>query len=217
MRCNIDGYSAGFNPGARMARNTPRPPGWNSPNRNQTSKLRIILIIIVSIMHFRGAATDDLAHRWPAAAGKTARLGDAGLGRRRERICVDEVLRGSFSRAGAPDALAVLDNMMAVIAGGAARTIDIFCVCDGQVSGDERRLLDVIALFQAGDTLETPLLLRSFLTPAAAAVTARLVERLATILSDAGLRLPARRPPTRRGALGAGPTGAGWADAMTLH
>ena len=135
----------------------------------------------------------------------------------RERICVDEVLRGSFSRVGAPGALAVLDNMMAVIAGGAAPTLEISCVCGGQVSADERRLLDVIALFQAGDTLETPLLLRSFLTPAAAAAAAGLVERLAAILSDAGLRLPVRRPQTRRYALGAGPTGAGWAGAMTLH
>ncbi len=135
----------------------------------------------------------------------------------RERICVDEVLRGSFSRAGAPAALAVLDNMMAVIAGGAARTIDISCVCHERVSDDERRILDVIALFQAGDTLETPLMLRSMLTPAATTSAARLVSRLAGILSDAGLRLRPSSSQTRRYALEANAAGAAWAGTTTVH
>lgn len=134
----------------------------------------------------------------------------------RERICVDAVLRGSFTRAGAPGALAVLDNMMAQIAGGAARKVDISCVCHEQVSGDERRLLDAIALFQAGDTLETPLLLRSFLTPAAAASTAGLIERLAAILSGARLRLRAGSSGTRRHVLGTG-SAAAVSGSMLLH
>ncbi len=69
--------------------------------------------------------------------------------------------------------------MMAVIAGGAARVIDVACVCHEETSADERTILDVIALFQAGDTLETPLMLRSFLTPQAALSVAPLIERLA--------------------------------------
>ena len=135
----------------------------------------------------------------------------------RERIRVDEVLRGSFSRAGAPAALAVLDNMMAVIASGAARTIDISCVCHEQVSDDERRLLDVIAMFQAGDTLETPLILRSMLTPSATTSAARLIARLAEILSNAGLRLRPGPSQTRRYALGANSAGLGWAGTTTVH
>lgn len=134
----------------------------------------------------------------------------------RERICVDGVLRGSFCRAGAPAALAVLDNMMAQIAGGAARTVDISCVCHERISGDERRLLDIIALFQAGDTLETPFLLRSFLTPAAALSTASLINRLAEILSEAGLRLQAVSSRTRRHVLGTG-SAAMFSGSMLVH
>ena len=135
----------------------------------------------------------------------------------RERIAVDEVLRGSFARCGVPTALPVLDNMMAAIAGGAARTIDISCVCQDQVSADERCLIDVIALYQAGDTLETPLMLRSFLTPGAADATAALIDRLARILSDAGLLLRTNPCRTRRYALEAGTARAGWAGPMTVH
>lgn len=135
----------------------------------------------------------------------------------RERISVDEILRGSFSKAGAPHALAVLDNLMAVIAGGAARKIDISCVCHEHVSADERCLLDVIALYQAGDTLETPLMLRSFLTSAAAEHTATLVARLAGELSRAGLLLQPSACTTRRYALHTGPAAAGWAGNLTVH
>ena len=135
----------------------------------------------------------------------------------RERICVDEVLRGSFSRARAPGALAVPDNMMAVIAAGAARTVDVGRVCSDRVSVDERCVLDVIALYQAGDTLETPLMLRSFLTPAAAESVAALIARLAAVLSEAGLRLQAGPTRTRRYALEAGPSQSGWAGSMTVH
>ena len=136
----------------------------------------------------------------------------------RERIGVDEVLRGSFARAGVPQGLAVLDNMMAVIAAGAARTIDISCVCDDRVSADERRILDVIALFQSGDTLETPLLLRSFLTPSAAASASQLIERLARILADGSLRVRTGPPRVRRHALGSEASGGrGWAGSMTVH
>lgn len=135
----------------------------------------------------------------------------------RERIAVEEVLRGSFTRCGAPAALPVLDNMMAVIAGGAARTIDISCVCQDRVSADERCIMDVIAMYQAGDTLETPLMLRSFLTPGAADATAALIDRLARILSDAGLLLRTSQCRTRRYALEAGTASAGWAGPMTVH
>lgn len=135
----------------------------------------------------------------------------------RERISVDEVLRGSFSRAGAPGALVVLDNMMAAIAGGAARTIDISCVCHDRVSADERRILDVVALFQAGDTLEVPLMLRSFLTPPAAETVAGLIDLLARQLSEAGLLLRTSPPRIRRHALGATPSGLGWAGSTTVH
>ncbi len=135
----------------------------------------------------------------------------------RERIAVDEVLRGSFARCGVPAALPVLDNMMAVIAGGAARTIDISCVCHDRISVDERCIMDVIALYQAGDTLETPLMLRSFLTPGAADATAGLIDRLARILSEAGLRLRIWPSPTRRYVLDGGAARSGWAGSMTVH
>lgn len=135
----------------------------------------------------------------------------------RERISVDEVLRASFLRAGAPQALPVLDNMMVVIAGGAARVIDVSCVCHEEISVDERTILDVIALFQAGDTLETPLMLRSFLTPHAAMSVALLIERLATVLSDARLMLRNRPSPARRHANAVDPRVVGWAGSATIH
>jgi len=133
----------------------------------------------------------------------------------RERISVDEVLRGSFARAGAPQALPVLDNMMAVIAGGAARVIDIACVCHEEISADKRTILDVIALFQAGDTLETPLMLRSFLT--AAESGAKLNERLATTLSDSHLNLRTWPSRARRYELAGNSGAVGWAGSMTIH
>lgn len=135
----------------------------------------------------------------------------------RERISVDEVLRGSFARAGAPQALPVLDNMMAVIAAGAARVIDVACVCHEEISADECTILDVIALFQAGDTLETPLMLRSFLTPQAAISVAPLIERLAGVLRDRRLMLRTRPSPARRHAIASDPGGVDWAGSMTIH
>lgn len=135
----------------------------------------------------------------------------------RERISVDEVLRGAFARAGASRALPVLDNVMAVIAGGAARIIDVACVCHEEISADERTLLDVIALFQAGDTLETPLMLRSFLTPQAAMSVAPLIEHLATALSDARFVLRNRPSSARRHAISAGHGAVGWAGSATIH
>ncbi len=135
----------------------------------------------------------------------------------REKIPVDEVLRSSFARAGASQALPVLDNMMAVVAAGAARVIDISCVCHDRLSPDERTILDAIALFQAGDTLETPMMLRSFLTPEAAIASARMMRRLAAVLSGAGLRLRASQVPTRQYALAAEPGIADWTGSMTVH
>ena len=135
----------------------------------------------------------------------------------REKISADEVLRSSFARAGAPQALPVLDNMMAVVAAGAARRIDISCVCHDRLSPDERTILDAIALFQAGDTLETPLMLRSFLTPEAAIAGAGMMRRLAAVMSGAGLSLRASQASTRLYAIAAEPGIADWSGSMTVH
>ena len=135
----------------------------------------------------------------------------------RNRISVEEILRGAFARYEIPAALSPLDNMMAQMAGGAVRKIDIACVCQNRISADEQSIIDVIALYQSGDTLETPLILRSFLTAGAAEAVAEPAARFAHILSQAGLRLGMSQLRTRRHALITAPRRATWSDPLTLH
>lgn len=118
----------------------------------------------------------------------------------RIRAPVDGTLHAAFGRIGAAEAVGLIDNAMAVVSQGAARPLRIDCPCRPEVSEDERRLLDVVALHQSGPSLEAPFLLRSLLTPTASRLAGDLLRALAGALTRANLRLrPAALPPGRYG------------------
>ena len=110
---------------------------------------------------------------------------------------LDEV----FAVIGAPDAAAHLCGFMWAVGHGARRLLAVDCVCRAEVSEDERRLLDVLALAQAGRSLEAVLLLRSLITPPAALAAGDSATRLGAALAAAGRTLSPRPLPTTRYAL----------------
>src|SRR3546814_9596413 len=72
--------------------------------------------------------------------------------------------------------------------------------CRPEVSDDERRLLDAVALYQSGSSLEAPFILRSMLTPTSARLAADILRALAQALAAANLHLrPAELPAGRYG------------------
>lgn len=103
---------------------------------------------------------------------------------------VEHALEGAFRRLHRPDALRRLELFMLSLAHGAIRPIRLWPACSRPVSDDEARLLDLLRYSQAGEQFAPALLCRSFLRPAAAAVTARLGRDLATELAEAGLHFP---------------------------
>jgi len=120
---------------------------------------------------------------------------------------LDEV----FAMIGAPEAAAHLYGFMWAVGHGARRLLAVDCVCRPEVSEDERRLLDVLALAQAGRSLEAVLLLRSLITPPAALAAGDSASRLGQALAAAGRTLSPRTLQTTRYAL------ADEGNAPTLH
>ena len=103
---------------------------------------------------------------------------------------VEHALEGAFRRLHRPRALRRLELFMLSLAHGAIRPIRLWPACSRPVSDDEARLLDLLRYSQAGEQFAPALLCRSFLRPAAAAVTARLGRDLAMELAGAGLHFP---------------------------
>ena len=110
-----------------------------------------------------------------------------------EGSSVHLTLQNGFKLAGAPDALAALDDLMTVIAVSATDSIDIRCPQCGQISIDEHTLMDVIAGLQqfggAGSAL-----FASRLPATARRIGMDCAERLARNLAEAGLSIRPRRP-----------------------
>src|SRR5260221_2505527 len=77
---------------------------------------------------------------------------------------VAERLEEAFAGIGAAEAATHLYGFMWALGHGARRLLAVDCVCRPQVSEDERRLLDILALHQAGRSLEARLLPRSLAT-----------------------------------------------------
>src|SRR5882724_5081769 len=61
-------------------------------------------------------------------------------------LAIAERLDEVFAVIGAPDAAAHLCGFMWAVGNGARRLLAVDCVCRAEVSDDERRLLDVLAL-----------------------------------------------------------------------
>src|SRR5579859_4894358 len=72
----------------------------------------------------------------------------------REKIPVEEQIQDAFNRLGAPGATGPLFGFMRCLSHGAARTLDVHCVCVPEVSCDERCLIDILALSQQARRFE---------------------------------------------------------------
>jgi hypothetical protein len=93
--------------------------------------------------------------------------------------------------------------------------LDVDCVCVKTISGDERTLLDILALSQQGRTFEAMILLRTMVQSTRALAVAECASSMVQALSAAGFALPVRTLETNRyafasstpaGALGSTPT-----------
>jgi len=119
----------------------------------------------------------------------------------RRSLPVADRLEEVFAGIGAPEAGTHLHGFLWALGQGARRLLAVDCVCRPQVSEDERRLLDILALYQAGRSLEAVLLLRSLATPQAALAAGDSATRLGSALAAAGRLMSPRMLPTTRHAL----------------
>ncbi len=106
-----------------------------------------------------------------------------------------------YRRVRAPEAPIQVYELMWILGHGATRRLNVDCVCKRHVSADERTLLDIVALYQHGRSLEALVLLRSMVKPKAAMVAGLAASEIARILLAAGQRLSAPYLPTTQYAL----------------
>lgn len=103
-------------------------------------------------------------------------------------------IRLRLERGGTPAAaLLPLFALMGVLETGRATPLDLHGPQDGRLSGDEARLLDMLAAIQAEEADIALHLLESWLRPAALGMAACAARDLAATLTDAGLLLPGGR------------------------
>lgn len=95
-----------------------------------------------------------------------------------------------FSLLNAPDGAGYLGGLMWVLSHGATRDLTIHCTCNPEVSEDETRLLDMMALHQEGFHADALVLLTDMMPPPAARAGCDSAARLVQVLSEAGHRLP---------------------------
>ena len=115
-----------------------------------------------------------------------------------QKIPVEEQIQDAFQRIGAPDATGQLYAFMWILSQAASRMLDVDCVCSTGISGDERALLDILALSQHGRGFEAMVLLRSMVKNTRALATAECVDGFVRTLSAAGFHLPVRALETSR-------------------
>jgi hypothetical protein len=115
-----------------------------------------------------------------------------------QKLPVEEQIADAFNRIGAPDATGQLYAFMWILSQGASRMLNVDCVCQESLSGDERALLDILALSQHKRTFEAMILLRSMVRRSRALAAADSAMKVAKTLSAAGLLLPTRPLQTTR-------------------
>jgi hypothetical protein len=115
-----------------------------------------------------------------------------------QKIPVEEQIQDAFQRIGAPDATVQLYAFMWILSQGASRMLDVDCVCSTKISGDERALLDILALSQQRRTFEAMILLRSLVKSTRALAVADCASDIVRTLSAAGFVLPVRPMETAR-------------------
>ncbi|MEH6546958.1 MAG: hypothetical protein V7701_11040 [Sneathiella sp.] len=107
-------------------------------------------------------------------------------------------LREAYQHAKYSNGLIALDNLLSLVISGHSRTVDIRCPCCGGISDDEWRILQSIALAQAGDEVQVTQLISHFLEPATVRVAQPVIIGWAQELSDRSLHLPMRRLALRQ-------------------
>ncbi|MBE9605836.1 hypothetical protein IAI18_13280 [Acetobacteraceae bacterium H6797] len=107
-------------------------------------------------------------------------------------IEVSAEIHAFFRDIGAPRAALCLDDVMQRLNEGAARMLEVNCVCHPRVSRDEMDLLLAMALHQEGRGHEAQPVLRRLLEPAHAGRMGEALARLVAQLNRAGLRMPRR-------------------------
>src|ERR1700760_2834107 len=109
-----------------------------------------------------------------------------------QKIPVEEQIQEAFGRVGAPDATGQLYAFMWILSQGACRMLDVDCVCSTNISGDERALLDILALFQHGRSFEAMFLRPSRVKTPGAVAPAECATDFVRALSAAGSPRPVR-------------------------
>ncbi len=99
---------------------------------------------------------------------------------------IDEMLEALDASTAAP----WLKDFMVALSQGCTRMIEVTCVCQPRIGPDERALLDILSLAQAMRPFEALLLLRGFVTQAAAIEALRSAEGVGVALALAGRFLP---------------------------
>lgn len=100
----------------------------------------------------------------------------------------EAAIHALFARHGCTDAAALLGGFLWAVSHGARRPLVLNCLCQAEISEDERLLLDVLALHAAGCSLGALLHLRTVLRPLAALAANDSAARLAHVLATAGLQ-----------------------------
>jgi hypothetical protein len=115
-----------------------------------------------------------------------------------EKIPVEEQIQDAFNRVGAPDATGQLCAFMWILSHGANRKLNVDCVCNANISGDERSLLDIMALTQSGRTFEALILMRSMVRRETAIAASECLTKVMSALAAAGFVLRVRSLETER-------------------
>lgn len=130
------------------------------------------------------------------------------------RMWVLQLRRGAETQArvgdmlgqlGAPSAAPHFESLMLALVHGTTRELEVLCVCRTEVAADERALLEVLSLAQAGRSLDALLALRSILPAQDAGAALHSAEEVGAILAQAGRFLPAPDESLRRFARAPGP------------
>lgn len=126
---------------------------------------------------------------------------------------IDDML----DRFGVPEASPYLKGFMFALSHGAARMIEVQCICCTRIGEDERALLDVLGLAQAVRPFEALLALRGLVTPEGARAALSSAEGVGHVLAQAGRFLPAPETEVRHYAIATLPGGSSRPANATLH
>ncbi|MEH6404729.1 MAG: hypothetical protein V7750_15240 [Sneathiella sp.] len=110
------------------------------------------------------------------------------------------VLHDAYRLAKCPESLFSLDSFMTILIGGNCRPVDIRCLCCSGISVDEWRILQSIAVIQAGHKEEAARFISHFLEPSATRHALPILRDWANNLEQNNHMLPVRAVARSRAA-----------------